>query len=48
MLDAVKARLAEVYGEHYLDDINARDGSEIVELAQNLRGGVETTVPDAP
>jgi DNA-directed RNA polymerase subunit beta len=43
--DAVKARLEEVYGEHYLDDIQARSGEEIVELAQNLRGGVPMGTP---
>jgi len=45
MPDAVKTRLREVYGEHYLDDIDARDGTEIVELAQNLRGGVPMGTP---
>jgi DNA-directed RNA polymerase subunit beta len=45
MPDAVKARLEEVYGEHYLDDIQARSGEEIVELAQNLRGGVPMGTP---
>jgi len=45
MPDAVKERLQTVYGEHYLDDINARDGQEIVELAQNLRGGVPMGTP---
>ncbi|NTS65090.1 DNA-directed RNA polymerase subunit beta [Sphingomonas sp. HHU CXW] len=45
MPDAVKARLEEVYGEHYLDDIQARSGDEIVELAQNLRGGVPMGTP---
>ncbi|SEL41910.1 DNA-directed RNA polymerase subunit beta [Sphingomonas palmae] len=45
MPDAVKARLEEVYGEHYLDDIRARSGEEIVELAQNLRGGVPMGTP---
>ena len=45
MPDAVKARLLEVYGEHYVDDINGRDGDEIVELAQNLRAGVPMGTP---
>ncbi|MBB5716180.1 DNA-directed RNA polymerase subunit beta [Sphingomonas aerophila] len=45
MPDAVKERLQTIYGEHYLDDINARSGDEIVELAQNLRGGVPMGTP---
>ena len=45
MPDAVKERLQTVYGEHYLDDINGRDGDEIVELAHNLRGGVPMGTP---
>ncbi|SFP46258.1 DNA-directed RNA polymerase subunit beta [Sphingomonas rubra] len=45
MPDAVKDRLKEVYGEHYVDDIEARDGQEIVELAENLRGGVPMGTP---
>jgi DNA-directed RNA polymerase subunit beta len=45
MPDAVKERLQTIYGEHYLDDINARSGQEIVELADNLRGGVPMGTP---
>ena len=45
MPDAVKTRLEEVYGEHYLDDLRARSGQEIVELAENLRGGVPMGTP---
>jgi DNA-directed RNA polymerase subunit beta len=45
MPDAVKERLQTIYGEHYLDDINARTGQEIVELADNLRGGVPMGTP---
>ena len=45
MPDAVKTRLEAVYGEHYLDDIRARDGQEIVELADNLRAGVPMGTP---
>ena len=45
MPDAVKARLHEIYGEHYTADIDARSGQEIVELAQNLRAGVPMGTP---
>jgi DNA-directed RNA polymerase subunit beta len=45
MPDAVKQRLEQVYGEHYLDDIRARDGQEIIELADNLRAGVPMGTP---
>ena len=45
MPDAVKERLQTIYGEHYLDDINARSGQEIVELAQNLKAGVPMGTP---
>ena len=45
MPDAVKARLQEVYGEHYADEIDARTGDEIVELAQNLKPGVPMGTP---
>ena len=45
MPDAVKARLLEVYGDHYAADIEARDGEQIVELAQNLRTGIPMGTP---
>ncbi|MBM6576241.1 DNA-directed RNA polymerase subunit beta [Microvirga sp. SRT01] len=45
MPDAVKSRLLEVYGDHYAADIEARDASEIIELAQNLKGGVPMGTP---
>ena len=45
MPDAVKERLQTIYGEHYLDDINGRDGDEIAELAHNLRAGVPMGTP---
>ncbi|KQR87734.1 DNA-directed RNA polymerase subunit beta [Sphingomonas sp. Leaf343] len=45
MPDAVKSRLLEVYGDHYAADIEARDAGEIIELAQNLRGGVPMGTP---
>ncbi|WP_375404200.1 DNA-directed RNA polymerase subunit beta [uncultured Sphingomonas sp.] len=45
MPDAVKERLQTIYGEHYLDDINARSGDEIAELAENLRPGIPMGTP---
>ncbi|MEG3123622.1 DNA-directed RNA polymerase subunit beta [Sphingomonas sp. GB1N7] len=45
MPDAVKARLLEVYGDHYASEIEARDSDQIIELAQNLRTGVPMGTP---
>ena len=45
MPDAVKERLKTVYGEQYHDEIDSRSGDEIVELAQNLKGGVPMATP---
>ncbi|WP_375382847.1 DNA-directed RNA polymerase subunit beta [uncultured Sphingomonas sp.] len=45
MPDAVKERLKVIYGDHYLAEIEARDGDEIVELAENLRPGVPMGTP---
>ncbi len=45
MPDAVKERLKVIYGDHYLAEIDARDGDEIVELAENLRPGVPMGTP---
>ena len=45
MPDAVKDRLKTIYGEQYFEDIDARSGSEIVEMAENLRGGVPMGTP---
>jgi len=45
MPDAVKARLLEVYGEHYAADIEGRDASQIIELAGNLKTGVPMGTP---
>ncbi|WP_298668848.1 DNA-directed RNA polymerase subunit beta [uncultured Sphingomonas sp.] len=45
MPEAVKDRLKTIYGEHYLADIDSRDGDGIVELAQNLKGGVPMGTP---
>ncbi|MFW2852122.1 DNA-directed RNA polymerase subunit beta [Sphingomonas sp. TX0543] len=45
MPEAVKERLKTIYGEHYLADIDSRDGDGIVELAQNLKAGVPMGTP---
>ena len=45
MPDAVKERLLTIYGDHYADDIQARDAQEIMELAQNLKPGVPMGTP---
>jgi len=45
MPDAVKERLKTIYGEHYVADLDARSGTEIIELAQNLKPGVPMGTP---
>ena len=45
MPDAVKDRLKTVYGANYLAEIDARNGDEIVELAENLKAGVPMGTP---
>ena len=45
MPEAVRDRLREVYGEHYLADIDARDADQIVELAENLKPGIPMATP---
>jgi DNA-directed RNA polymerase subunit beta len=45
MPEAVKARLLEVYGEHYVADIEARDADQVIELAQNLKTGMPMGTP---
>ncbi|MGC6399446.1 DNA-directed RNA polymerase subunit beta [Sphingomonas sp. FW199] len=45
MPEAVKDRLKEVYGEHYLDEIEARTPDQIIELAGNLKSGVPMATP---
>ncbi|RIA44639.1 DNA-directed RNA polymerase subunit beta [Hephaestia caeni] len=45
MPEAVKARLKEIYGDHYADDIESRDGAQIIELAQNVATGVPMGTP---
>ena len=45
MPDAVKERLKTIYGDHYVDEIEARDGEEIAELVHNVRTGVPMGTP---
>src|SRR3546814_19548953 len=45
MPEAVKARLKEIYGVHYTDDIESRDGAQIIELADNVATGVPMGTP---
>jgi len=45
MPHAVKDRLKTIYGDHYATDIDARDGDEIIELAENLKAGVPMGTP---
>ncbi|TPG42341.1 DNA-directed RNA polymerase subunit beta [Sphingomonas koreensis] len=45
MPEAVKERLKIVYGEQYHDEIDSRSSAEVIELAQNLRGGVPMATP---
>jgi len=45
MPEAVKARLLEVYGEHYESDIKGRTADQIVELAENLKTGIPMGTP---
>ncbi|PZO91563.1 MAG: DNA-directed RNA polymerase subunit beta [Sphingomonas sanxanigenens] len=45
MPEAVKDRLKTIYGEHYVAEIEARDGEQIVELAENLRSGIPMGTP---
>jgi DNA-directed RNA polymerase subunit beta len=45
MPEAVKSRLLEVYGEHYVADIESRDAEQVIELAQNLKTGMPMGTP---
>jgi DNA-directed RNA polymerase subunit beta len=45
MPEAVRSRLLEVYGEHYVADIETRDADQIIELAQNLKTGMMMGTP---
>src|SRR3546814_16314415 len=42
---AVRAKLKDIYGEHYHADIDARDDAQMMELASNLVGGVPMGTP---
>jgi len=41
----VRNRLIEVYGDHYADDIAAREPEEVAELVHNIRTGVPICTP---
>jgi DNA-directed RNA polymerase subunit beta len=43
--EAVVARLKDVYGDNYHAEIEARSSADIIELAENLRGGVPMGTP---
>jgi DNA-directed RNA polymerase subunit beta len=43
--EAVKERLKTVYGEKYVDEIEARSPEQIIELASNLTSGVPMATP---
>jgi DNA-directed RNA polymerase subunit beta len=45
MPEVVKDRLKTVYGEQYHAEIDARSSEQIIDLAQNLRGGVPMATP---
>ena len=45
MPSPVKERLLEIYGPQYADDIEGRDGAQIVELAQNSKTGIPMGTP---
>jgi DNA-directed RNA polymerase subunit beta len=42
---AVRAKLKDIYGEHYDKDIDARDDAAMMELATNLTGGIPMGTP---
>ncbi|MBA3880697.1 MAG: DNA-directed RNA polymerase subunit beta, partial [Sphingobium sp.] len=45
MPSAVKDRLIEIYGPQYADEIENRDATQIVELAQNSKTGIPMGTP---
>jgi DNA-directed RNA polymerase subunit beta len=45
MPEVVKDRLKTVYGEQYHGEIDARTSEQIIDLAENLRGGVPMATP---
>jgi DNA-directed RNA polymerase subunit beta len=44
-VDQVRAKLKDIYGEHYDADIDSRDDDQLLELASNLVGGVPMGTP---
>ncbi|MEQ7873257.1 DNA-directed RNA polymerase subunit beta [Sphingomonas sp. ASV193] len=44
-VNAVKAKLKDIYGEAYVGEIDARDDAEVMDLAQNLVGGIPMGTP---
>ncbi|MDT9598358.1 DNA-directed RNA polymerase subunit beta [Sphingosinicella rhizophila] len=42
---AVRTKLKDIYGDHYNDDIDARDDAQVMELASNLVTGVPMGTP---
>ncbi|MEJ7927709.1 DNA-directed RNA polymerase subunit beta [Sphingobium sp. AN641] len=45
MPDAVKDRLKTIYGDHYIDEIEARTPEQIIDLAEHLERGVPMGTP---
>ncbi len=43
--EAVKELLLEIYGDNYAEQIKSRDSASLIELAQNVRGGVPMGTP---
>jgi len=41
----IRAKLKDVYGDHYAKDIDSRDDEGVIELASNLTGGVPMGTP---
>ena len=41
----IRAKLKDIYGDNYAKDIDARDDEQVMELAQNLVGGVPMGTP---
>jgi DNA-directed RNA polymerase subunit beta len=41
----VRAKLKDIYGDHYAGDIDARDDGAVMELASNLTGGLPMGTP---
>src|SRR5690606_26652265 len=43
--EAVKELLLEIYGDNYADQIKDRDANSLIDLAQNVRGGIPMGTP---